>query len=60
MNGLESLSQRVFMDIEAGKELHADEQVPAFLYTDVSHLEKQWNNLRAAADHRFEKHKVLG
>ena len=47
---LNDLSSRISSDISRGKELHADEQAPAFLYTDVTRLEKCWKKLEDAAD----------
>ena len=56
MNTLEALSQRVSDEISHGKELHADEQAPAFLYSEVSNLEKIWDDTLAKTN---EKHKQL-
>lgn len=58
MSALESLSLRVADDVDAGKSLHADEQSPAFLYNDVSALEREWKGVEESAGTEYERVKV--
>jgi len=51
---LTKLSKRVSSDVSRGKELHANEQAPAFLYTDVTRLEKCWAKLEDAAEQCYD------
>ena len=41
-------------EIGRGKELHADEQAPAFLYTDVMDLEKCLQTLEEGAEKCYD------
>nr|XP_039255183.1 nesprin-1-like [Styela clava] len=52
MNALEAISVQVNEDVNLGKELHADEQCPTFLYSEVSGLEKKWDKLQDVAAQR--------
>ena len=50
---LNEVAERVARDVARGKELHADEQAPAFLYSDVLKIEKLWEVLETAAQAQY-------
>ena len=55
---MESLAHKVEEQITHGKELHADEQAPAFLYSDVMDLEKLWSDLKDLLHLQYSKTQV--
>lgn len=46
---MDALSTKVTDEISLGEELHADEQSPSFLYTEVSGLRTKWEKLQDVA-----------
>ena len=58
MQQFESLTPRVTDDVARGKELHANEQTPTFLYEDVDVLEKLWDECRAEVSDKNEHYQV--
>ena len=51
---MDELSHRVRTDVIKGKELHSDEQAPAFLYSDVLNLEKFWEEIEESAKEQHQ------